>query len=125
MAAAGLGHEGKDPDPMDPWWCYRATKGQWGRRDLRGPPRRPGGLGVLVGQPAADRLAVLVEQRRRQVLSPSGLPAAGLEPQRRPGQPDRAERRMVHLDQQPLRPGLLPGVDLIEVTNLARRDPEF
>ena len=61
-------------------------------------------------QPGAHRVAVLVERRRRGVVAMGDLGAVGLEePQRWAGQRDRAEHRVVDVDEQALARGLLPA----------------
>src|SRR6516165_1047795 len=71
------------------------------------------GLLLRIRQPVTDRCAMLIEQGRRGVISP----ASAVESQGRSGQCDLAERGVPHVDQQALRPGLLPGVHLFKVAN--------
>src|SRR5215203_10824 len=89
------------------------------RRAARRSSRRWSSVGS--GQPGADGLVVLPEQGWRQVrLTATGVWAI-TEAQRRAGELDAAEDRMVDRDHQPLRPGLLPSVDLVEGAYLSRR----
>ena len=75
-----------------------------------------------VVQPGPDRVAVLVQQGRWQVVAPGHLVAVGgEEPQRRPGQGQRPEGAVLDVDQQALAGGLVPLVDLVEGAHLARR----
>src|SRR5699024_5854953 len=70
---------------------------------------------VLVGPPGHDRFGVLVEQRRGLMPAAGGLDlavAGGVEePQRRPGQVDVAEHRVVDGDLEALAECLIPLVD--------------
>ena len=47
------------------------------------------------------------------------------EPQRRPGQRQPAERRVLDVDEQALRERLVPAVDLVDGADLARRDADL
>ena len=74
-------------------------------------------------EPGSDGLVVLAEAGRREV----GLAGAGVrvvvEAERRAGELDAAEGRVVDVDQQALGQRLLPLVHLLEVADLAGRDP--
>ena len=93
----------------------------------RPPLRRPLTLARLdpvgiAGEPRADAVGVAVEDGRGPVLGPGHLGAVvGEEPQRWAGQRDRAEGRVVDVDQQTLAAGLLPLVDLVQPAHLPGR----
>src|SRR5690606_39443796 len=65
---------------------------------------------VHLVQPGPDRLIVLAEEGRRTVLARR----RPVEPQRRPRQLDPPELRVVDLDDEALRAGLLPLVHLVD-----------
>ena len=70
--------------------------------------------------PGADLVGVLVEQRRRGVVLPRDLVAGRVEEaERRAGQRDVPQRRVLHVDEQALAGDLVPLVDLVERAHLA------
>ena len=68
---------------------------------------------------------MLTEQGRRQVHLPAAAVWAVTEAQWRAGKFYAAQDRVFDVDQQPLRPGLLPAVDLVEGAHLAGRDADL
>ena len=69
-------------------------------------------------------MPVLVERRGCAVVAAGGLlaVATGEEPQRRAGQRQAAQRRVLDVDEQALAQRLVPLVDLVEAAHLAGRD---
>ena len=98
----GWSHDSKDPS-------VEHQVDQLARRPALAHRRR-----VRAAQPLTDRGPVLVEGGRRRVRSARHLGTVGLEEaQRRPGQGQRTEHRVLDVDQQALARGLVPLVDLV------------
>src|ERR1700744_6071916 len=102
-------------------------------RLLRGPAKRSSGLripGCLIElieliEPAADGLVVLAQGRGRSVRVPAAGVGVVVETERRAGQPDRAEDRMLHVQDESLAAGLFPVVDAVQGLDLAGWDTEL
>ena len=92
----------------------------------RSPRRVSGGRAASwLVEPGPDGGAVLVEPGRRQVGLAAPAVRVVVEAQGGPGQLDRAEDGVLHREDEALRAGLVPVVDLVDAADLARRDAEL